>query len=123
MRGGSNGYGLRFPAIELGGSGDGAVVNNVILRGNRAINPLFSGILVNSVINTQIFNNTVENPGLSGILLNSGDGEGNNFSPAQGNSFFVNNTVFNVKTGQSAFSLTVPGFTASQQNNVGPVNP
>lgn len=123
LRGGSLGFGVRYPAIDIGGSGDGSVVNNVIVRGNSIVNPMFNGILVNSTVNTEIFNNTVIAPTLTGIEVGSGNGEGNDSSPAQGNAFFFGNTVYNVLPGQSAFSLSVSGFSASQRNNVGPVNP
>jgi|GEM_PF-1972577 len=125
LRGGSLGYGVRYPAINIGQTGDSSPnrANNVILRGNTIINPMFNGVLVNSTSNTEIFNNTVNAPTLTGFEVGSGNGEALDFSPAQGNAFFFGNTVYNLAPGQTAFSLTVSGFTTTQQNNVGPLNP
>ncbi|WP_169747117.1 malectin domain-containing carbohydrate-binding protein [Edaphobacter aggregans] len=125
LRGGSLGYGVRYPAINIGQTGSSSpnLANNVILRGNTIVNPMFNGVLVNSTINTEIFNNTVNAPSLTGFEVGSGNGEAVDFSPAQGNAFFFGNTVYNLAPGQTAFSLSVSGFSASQQNNVGPVNP
>jgi hypothetical protein len=107
-RGGSFGNSFQHPAIELGGSGTPSLVDNVILRGNTIINPMFGGILINSVENTVVDNNTVDAPLLDGVTVGSS---------AQGNASLVGNTVLNVPTGRSAYVENDPSFTVSGHDN------
>jgi hypothetical protein len=109
LRGGSFGYGFQYPAIELGGLDDPTRVNNILVRGNTIIDPMWSGILINDVENTLVDGNIIDAPFLDGIMI---------APTAQGNASFVGNSVINLRPGETAFALTVPAFDATAHDNV-----
>jgi len=102
-RGGSFGYAQRNPGIELGGTGQwtNPVVRDAVLSSNTVVDSMFDAIDMNTGTGMVVQYNTIDAPGLNGIGVAGGSG----------NAVLINNTVTNLKSGQSAFVNNDSSFT------------
>jgi hypothetical protein len=77
IRGGSNGYGIKFPAIGLGTSGTVDTVQNIVFRGNSVRDAMFDGMHLSSQSAAWVQNTTMSAPGLGGYIIeNDANGSG-----------------------------------------------
>jgi hypothetical protein len=115
LRGGSNGYGLQFSALSLGGNFDvtalPANIRNIVARGNDVIYPVFDGVSLETQQDGVVQNNTVTAPGLSGFVVKAN---------VKGNATLLYNTASDVPSGHAGFvNQGAADFSLSSHGNVG----
>jgi len=108
-RGGSFGYGNRYPGIGVGVTATPTEAQGLFIRGNLVSNAMFDGVdFVDGNGGSLISNTVVNAPGLGGFVVNSS---------ARGTGSIVNSTVFNLRLGQQAFPSSSSNFVLSTSND------
>ncbi|BDI33640.1 hypothetical protein CCAX7_56910 [Capsulimonas corticalis] len=112
LRGGSFGYGNKYPGMGVGVTGTTTSVNNVTVCGNTIQGSMFDGMDIFSGTNMGIYYNNIASPGLAGIVIDSS---------AHGNAAFIDDIVQGLNAGQPAYTKNASSanFTTSGSGNVG----
>ena len=112
VRGGSFGYGNKYPGMGVGVTGTPSTVNNITVCGNTISKSMFDGMDVYSGSGMGIYYDTISSPGLAGITIDSS---------ANGSASFIDDIVQGLNGGQSAYTDNAPSgnFSVSGSGNVG----
>jgi hypothetical protein len=110
IRGGSNGYGINFPAIGLGTSGTVDTVQNIAFRGNTVRDAMFDGMHLSSQSAAWVQNTRMSTPGSGGYIIES---------DANGNGALWYNHLDGLKTGQPGFVGNPASFQLESVGNDG----
>jgi hypothetical protein len=110
LRGGSNGYGNKYPAIGAGTTGADTVNNGIAVRGNWIVNAMFDGIDVGNINSLKLDNTIVDSPGLDNFHI---------LSSATGSASFICDAALNTHSGESAYVNSSSSFSVSGSCNVG----
>jgi hypothetical protein len=103
LRGGSNGFGLGYPALGVGTHTQPYSVDSAYISSNLISNSMFAGIgIFQNTGNVVIQNNVINAPGTSGINVTS---------DASGNALLNNNLLSNLGAGQAAILDNSTSFT------------
>ncbi|MET0331260.1 MAG: RICIN domain-containing protein [Dyella sp.] len=110
LRGGSFGYGNRYPSIGVGVTSTTSNVQNVIVRGNTSVGAMFDGVDIDTQGGALVENTIVDTPGLNGFVVEPG---------AQGSALLLYNALIGLPSGQSGFLNQSSSFSISGTGNLG----
>ena len=120
VRGGGNGFDQQQPAMMIGNvgnptstiSGATGTVTNATVTDNTIIQSVYDGIGFSSSTDTDLADNTIIDPWLNGVVI-----AGLYYPSPTGNATITGNSVTGVSSGNSAFSNSASGFTATTSSN------
>jgi hypothetical protein len=102
LRCGGNGYNQQQQGMMIGNGGDGqsvGTVANAYVASNSIIDSIYDGVGFSACANIVFQNNTINAPGLNGIAIGGGTID---LGTVAGDAVFLNNTVENLNSGETA---------------------